>query len=375
MEVKTVYKKYICHLFLFLFGTLFFVGIFNYFVNPYNIFQVPSCKYTYLKPEAKLQERVTKFIGFKFDKREINSVFLGTSRADYSIDRDYFKEITGKDAENMAMGGMVLEEYPEIIDMILQIHPEVKNLYLGTDFIMFGGKTVFDEKSKAKITEYPFLTPTDVCTALFSITGLRDSFWTIIKNILGLKTRMYYPNGLRYVTRNDRIEDSFGEAIVEYTKKYETFEYNPDKMKIIREIKEYCSQRGVKLHLFVMPTHVLDMQLMEMEGVYDDFLQWKADLSEVMPFYDFQYPCPVTNEEISPDMKYFFEISHATPLTGRLVLEEMVLDNKDFGRLYTREYAYILNETDRDELMILADENDKRTKFLYRVWRKIKSAV
>lgn len=373
---KNKYKKYLLKLFLALFCVLFATGILNFFVNPYNIFQVPTCKLTYLKPEAKLQERLTKFIGLKFDKRKIDTVFLGTSRADYAIDKDYYKQLTGKEAENMAMGGMIIEEYQDVLDLILKIHPEIKNVYLSADFIMFGGNSVFDELSKAKLNTDKNLTSSEICSALFSITGLRDSAWTVIKNILGIKTKMYMPNGLRYPTENENFEESIAASIVEYSKKYENFEYNPEKLNTIRFLKEYCDNRGINLIIFVMPTHIVDMQLMQYENVYDDFLAWKQDLSYIVPFYyDFQYPCNITNEKFSADMEYFFEISHATPVTGNLILDELVSDNLSFGRFYSSDYSYVFNKSDRDELFLLADDEKERTLFLDKVWRKVKNAV
>lgn len=364
-----IYKKFILCLLLSLFATLFFVAGLNYFVNPYNIFKVKTCGLTYLKPVAKIQERVTKFISFKLDKRKIDTVFLGTSRADYAIDKDYFKKITGKEAENMAMGGMVIEEYREVLDMILKIHPEIKNVYVSADFIMFGGDKVFDEKSKAKITTSAKLTTQEICTAFLSVTGVRDSFWTLIKNALGIKTQMYTPEGLRYMTPNPKIQEAFAYSVAEYIYKYRNFKYNPEKLTVLKELKEYCEKRKIKFYVFVMPTHVLDMQLMEEEGVYDDFLHWKADLSQIITFHDFQYPCAITNEKIDENMKYFVEISHASPLTGRLILGEIIKDDKTFGRIYTPEYAFVFNESDRGELNMLADEEVERTKFLEEIRR------
>ena len=360
---------------MFLFSFLALVSIFNYFVNPYNIFSVSACKLTYLKPEAKLQERLTKFISLKLDKRKIDTVFLGTSRADYAIDRIYYTILTGKSAENMAMGGMIIEEYIDTLDLILKIHPEIKNVYLSADFIMFGGNSVFDEASKAKLNQNVKITSSEICTALFSYSALRDSVWTVVKNSLGLTNKMYTPTGVRYVTQNENIRNTFISAIVEYTKKYETFEYNPEKLNTLRFLKEYCDKKGINLVVFVMPTHVLDMQLMKLEGIYDDYLRWKEDLSYITSFYDFQYPCSITNEKISPNMRFFFEISHATNITGNLMLEEMVKGNKEFGRIYSKDYSKIFNKSDEDELNILADDDMERTEFLEKIWRKIKDAV
>ena len=48
----------------------------------------------------------------------------------------------------------------------------------------------------------------------------------------------------------------------------------------------------------------------------------KDDAIKASSFYDFYYPSEYSNEEISPDMKYFFESSHCTYLLGEKILDK-----------------------------------------------------
>lgn len=364
---KKSYKKFnICLISAFL-TVLLGVAALNVAVNPYNIF--PFCGIAKYKPEAKLQERVTKLIGFKLDKRKINSVFLGNSRTDYSIDRDYFKKVTGLEAENLAMGGIVIEEYPELLDLIFKIHPEVKNIFLGTDFIMFSGSSVFDEKSKATFEKNPNLTTTELCTALFSFSSTRDSVWTLVRNLLKIKGgAVYNLNGTRHPVPDKRYREIFGMSVLEYVIKYKNFDYNPGKLEIIRKIKAVCDERGVGLHLFVMPTHLADMYLISsFPNTKNAYYEWKKDLTQIAPVYDFQYPSDFMNESISDDMQYFFDISHVTPTVGNMIIDFFDSGNSEIGRFETSEYIDLINRTDSCELAVSILEDPELKNFVDKI--------
>ena len=342
------------------------IGTINVVVNPYNIFSTPVNQFTQYKPEAKLQERITKIIGFKLDKRKINTVFLGNSRVDYAIDRDYFEKVTGLTAENLGMGGMVLEEYPKLVNLIYSIHPEIKNIFLGVDFVMFSGDSIFDEKSKASFSDNPNLTSTELCTALFSFSSLRDSVWTLIKNGFNLKGgALYNLNGTRLVGPDKKYPEVFAISSVEYLKKYSVYDYNPDKIEILRQIKTFCDENGISLYLFAMPTHAVDLALLySSENTRNDYAVWKSDVSSVLPLFDFQYPTELVAENIGTDMKYFFDISHATSVLGNKVIDFMNTGKTEFGRIVSEEYADMLCETDKIELDLLLSEHEDLSNFV-----------
>lgn len=362
-------KKYIKFNLIFLFTVvclLTIIGFINVAVNPYNIFSTPVNKFTRYKPEAKLQERITKIIGFKLDKRKVNTVFLGNSRVDYAIDRDYFEKVTGLTAENLGMGGMVLEEYPALLNLIYAIHPEIKNIFLGVDFVMFSGASLFDEKTKATFSDNPNLTSTEICTALFSFSSLRDSVWTLIKNGLDIKGgALYNLNGTRLVGPDKKYTEVFALSSVEFIKKYSQFKYNPDKIEILRQIKTFCDENGISLYFFVMPTHIVDLEfLYSFENTKDDYKAWKYDVSSVLPLFDFQYPSEFAAENTGTDMKYFFDISHATSVLGNKVIDFMNTGKTDFGRIVTDEYSDMLYETDKTELDLMLLEHKDLADFI-----------
>ena len=106
------------------------------------------------------------------------------------------------------------------------------------------------------------------------------------------------------------------------------------------------------------------MQLMKKQGIYDTYFEWKDEISKFIPIFDFEYTCTVTNEAISPTMKYFSGITMPTTVAGQLVLESMTNGKIEFGRIYTYDYSKIFNNSDRSELGMLTVDEDNRNEFL-----------
>ena len=107
MKTKELYRKFNITLVVSLLCVLFITAMINLLVNPYNIFGVPACKLTYLKPESKTQERVTKLIGIKFDQRKLDSIFLGSTRVDTAIAKDYFYNKKHQTVEIIKLNGSI----------------------------------------------------------------------------------------------------------------------------------------------------------------------------------------------------------------------------------------------------------------------------
>ncbi len=328
-----IYKKFTKKIVCIVVVIVVIIGVLNYVINPFNIFNNNLIGSKMLKPKAKMQERYTKFIAFKLDKREIDAVFTGTSRVDLALSKDYYKQLTTKNAENLAMGGFLLYEYLDIFKKMIIIHPEVKNFYVGVDFATFSkNKTDKNEYTRFSINPVKKLLPEEIGFALFSGKGAYCSIWTAIKNMMGIEKRMFNPDGTRHMFLEPRTSDYFIDAYREYVVSYE--KYVPDErgMDILKELKKLCDEHGINLYIFIMPTHITDEYLINKMRP-NEYAQWKKNLTKISKVYDFQYPSEYTTEDISPEMKYFFEASHSTYLLGNKILERLTGKNSDFGRI------------------------------------------
>ncbi len=330
------YKKFNTKFLKILLIIIFVLCAVNYAVNPYNIFNNNWFHINLLKPEAKIQERYTKFIGLKLDRRKLDAIFLGTSRADLALNKYYYKEITGKNAENMAMGGMIVYEYLDSFKETILIHPEIKNIYVGVDFILFDkDRTDTNKDVRYKIKEVKNITPNELGFSLLSIKSTGDSIWTIVKNILGIEKRMFNSDGTKHIFHNEEIENVFAASLREYKGYYSSYDFDYGNIEILKELKQLCEKHNINIRFFIMPSHITDLYLIN-KLCEKEYEKWKTALTDIGEIYDFQYPDIYNEEKINPDMKYFFESSHATSTLGNIILEGLT-GNNNYGKVLTKE--------------------------------------
>ena len=329
--MKTYNKK----LFLSLFLTLFFIICLNYFINPYNIFKQRIFDKTMLKPEAKVQERYTKPIGLKINSEKIPAIFIGTSRVDLAINKNDYKSFTGMNAENLAVGGINCEEIENMINIALKIHPEIRKIYIGVDFQIFSKDKVKINDNRALITQNPKLEISELCTALLSYGTTGNSFWTIIKNVIGIEKRMFYSDGYKHIFINKDIKDEFDASVYEYNKKYEDYELDYNKITKFKNYVDYLKSEGIEVKLFIMPTHITLQNLIDKTGKRNVYNEWLKELSFIDNVWDFNIKNQYTTEEIKPDMKYFFDGSHSTHIFGKMITEDLLSDNPKYAVLRT----------------------------------------
>ncbi len=331
---------------------IFSIACLNYFINPYNIFDNSYIPFELLKPEATIQERYTKFIALKLNRKELDTVFLGTSRVDYAIQKKHYAGITGQTAENLGVGGLFINEYTDILDEILLIHPEIKNVYLGLDFATFSkNREDNNQKTRYQISKTPNITTNELGFSILSLKSTGDSIWTIIKNLLGIESRMFNTDGTKHVYYNKDIEKSFNKSFKEYKKYYQDYELNPQAFNTIQKLVKSCQNRNINIVIFIMPSHITDQYLIYKMGLWEDFVQWKKTLTQIAPIYDFQYPHVYNNEDMTPNIIYFFESSHPTHILGDKITDYLLGKDTSYGRILTKNNVDFLLEKDKANLL------------------------
>ena len=330
------YKKY-TKLFSFTFVFLLAVVVcLNYFINPYNIFKQRFLVQSLLKPEAKIQERLTKPIGLKIDKRKIDAVFMGSSRVDLGINKNDYKLLTGKEAEVIAIGGLQYNEIEEMTDIALKIHPEINNIYIGADFQTFTKDYENINDNRVLITKNPKLEMSEICSSLLSVSTTGNSFWTIIKNVIGVERRMFYSDGYKHIFVNPDIQDDFNATIYEYTTTYNNFELSEEKINEFSNYVKELKKQGKNVKIFIMPTHITLQNLIDKTGKRNQYNQWQRKLAEIDDILDFNYENKYTTEEINPEMQYFFDGSHSTHKFGKLIIEDLLNKKPKTARILTK---------------------------------------
>ena len=346
------------------------ISVINIVIDPYVVFHTPATKISNLKPEAKRQERITKIIEFKLDRRKIDTVFIGTSRIDWIIDKDYFHKVTGKNATNLGIVGMNFEEYVSFPKTVLEIHPEIKNIYLGLDFYIFN-KNVIDNQKHEGFNKNPRLTTSELATVLFASDTTVSSFITISKNLHCKDfVKMYRHDGLIYIFDNPVTRFVFEHVISNYIDRFKNYEIDASTYDKLKELDLYCKKKGVKLHIFHTEGHTIDLATIYIGGYWDIYTQWKKDLTKVSDIYDFHYINKYSTEKLKPRMEYFYDIAHGTPKTGNLMIDKLVLNNGDYGRLNTKDNIEALTIQDTIDLKKWLKANPEWVKTINKIKKR-----
>lgn len=358
------YRNFYRRILITVISILLIITVFNVLIDPYIIFHTPTTKFSNVKPEAKRQERMTKITEFKLDKRKIDTVFIGTSRVDWTFDTNYFNKITGKNASNMGIVGMNFNEYIEYTKILMKIHPEIKNIYLGLDFSNFN-KNIIDNNRFEGFNNKTNLTTSELATAFFSTDTTVSSFITISKNVkLKDLTKLYDKNGLIYMYDNENIESIFQYAIKNDLGKFKNYEIENSYYDKLSELNLYCKNKGIKLYIFHTEGHAVDLATIYLGGYWDIFTQWKKNLTKISDIYDFYYINEISTAPVKVGMKEFYDSIHGSPQTSNLIMDKMINNKGSYGRLNTQKNIEELTKKDTKNLEIWMDKNPKWVKII-----------
>lgn len=328
-------------------GLSFFVAILiggvNYIVDPYGIYK------TNIFPNKSEEDKQIRFIkALKVKEIEkINSIVIGTSRADhgYNPDHDYFI----KSSYNFALGGGTLYENRVFLENILQNH-NLKQVLLIADWRAFNDITMKHindfEKYFEKANIYKFL---------LNISSLKDSYLTIKNQD---SPHFHLNNGLRNpdwhssIPKNGHLKTMINSE-KNYYKYYENIYRYKDTQKSsfedFRKILELCYQNNIKLDIVFGPSHIRQWEAFDYYQDIETWYKWKKDVvlfvekiakeQEKNPYriMDFSIYHELTAETVPTNpkekMKYHWEASHYKKELGDIVLDRLlnISPYKDFG--------------------------------------------
>ncbi len=322
------------------------IALLNVFVDPYNIFNFPPINHiNYYRPEIKRQERLTKFMSLKTIGKA-DTLFVGTSRPDWSLKPDYYNLITNKKAANMALAHVEFCELKDIINSSLKIHPEIKTVLIGIDFVL-EDLPLKDKESSLGLDTNKYLTFKEITSVINSIDTTFSSFATIAKNVSSVKKKRYFYDGTKQPFHNDNIKGSFYESLEAYKAMGTDFSENDIDLSLMKDFVNELNAKGIEVILYMPPLHATFIQIFDSNNSMDKIDLIKEKFSEIAPLYDFMYIHPLNTEVIDPDMKYYFEASHATYLVGEKIQDKIFTGKGNFGVLLTPENVKAHNLNNR----------------------------
>lgn len=378
--------------FLLLFG--FITILFNWLVNPYDIYKsVPIQKFSQ-KPQVTSHLRLTKAIAVEWKKPEY--LILGSSTAETGLNPD-FSAWNNSQVYNLGLSGANIYEVMRYLQHAEAIKP-IKKVVLVVNFFMFNAyvnnRDDFNEsllRVDINGNKNPLAVNT-IFSTLLSFDALKASLETI-KN--QNKRNAFLSNGqLVHDYRQEQIDQLKGyKNNFLHTESYSKLSLlpspqnqfsftNPENgintIDYLKKIIAICENNNTELILILAPEHVRLLETYKLLDLWDIYEQWQKELMVTITTHNQKHPNSkfalwgfnninsITTEQL-PDkedantkMHWFWDPQHFKNELGNLILS-VVLKLKDepeishFSTLLTQDN--IQKKLENDKLALNKWEN------------------
>lgn len=313
------------------------IGIFNYLINPFEIFHTKILKYRF-----QMNERFIKINHLDKNYDKYNSYIFGSSRVGTTHPEVIEKYISDSKFYNFTISNANLYDHIMHLKYFLYKKYPIKNLYLQIDLnnmSSYGNDkldylrrlhpSVVNESLVAFYLEYlfnffPFNTKGKIKQNLNNINNGEYFFettgiWTREK-----KEQKIIENCNEYVSS----EPSFNKLYI----RNKTFRFQKETLSSLKDIKKICHINNINLYVYITPHN----QKMMDEFIISDYLKFLKFLSKITDFYNFSAYNSITTNNCN-----YYEHSHYRPHVGKLIAAKIFNDpivntTKDFGVFVTK---------------------------------------
>lgn len=312
-------------------GILLPIAAFNYFMDPFEYFNVPS--FFWGLNEKKLpgstQERFDK--AMKIISKKPKAIMLGSSRVRAGFPTSYYSKLAGYPALKVAFSGARFNEIFAYFEHALYNQPDLKAVFIGLDFFSFS-------KNLSPITDYSkeslkksSATINDLFKLLFSKDTLKFSYATYEHNRNPKKFEIVDRIHVK-VDDNDYVD--LGLPMIESPQDFlraekrlvfDNYEIDPEKIEMFKKIAVTCKDRSIDLKVIFCPAHATYWDMVCQCDCWHHFENLKKELSAIYPIFDFSGFNKFNEEPLSKEFSgmYFFEMSHFTPEYGKMILDKV----------------------------------------------------
>ena len=314
---------------------IFMVGMVNYIVNPFLIFQQSALNdsFTY-KPEAAT--RVRTFKKYQAAQQDFNVLIVGNSRVEMGLDPDspYFEN---KHVYNVGVPGLSVPAQIAYANNVIKSN-NIETLYVGVDFVdfislgvsNFQAFTLGDKKKD------------DYLSATFSLDALNASVMTVLSQNKYASTRTYKGFNPAYdyipILRNEGQSVLTTQKLSSLAKQIEDKRFYragmmANKNSPINTLEKAISQwkvSGKKVVLFINPYQDIYYDTLAKEGLSKDLDEWRSIIEKVATntnsyFYDFT-ELGISHSNLlnsKNELEYFWEPAHYKKELGEKMLKVM----------------------------------------------------
>ncbi len=349
---------------------------FNWFMNPYGIYNSPEIDgINKRKPLFAGQLRLAK--AWKIYKRKPDGIILGSSRSECGLDPNHSGWKDAQDVYNLAISGGNMYEALRYFQHAHALKPQ-KQVVLGLDFRMFN---IFDKAGmgggfkesrlvvKADGSVNSEFSLFEKFIMLASMDVLRDSIKTFQKQDKDLH---YLANGKVFWKVNARLNRRLGghHKAFRFTEKknmnqiwfqrphqYEFIHPNTGQSSFdyLRLLLDTAYRDNIDLRMLISPSHARIWEALHAVGLWSKFEQWKRELVSIneqeakkygkkpFPLWDFSGYNRYTTENITANMKWYWESSHYKKELGDIVLDSV------FKRKIADNFGILINTKNIDK--------------------------
>ena len=323
---------------------MFSVGLFNWTIDPYDLFNTPNfLDINHEKIKKDNNDRLFKAVDITRLKPKV--ILMGSSRTKQGLNPEHPAIENNQFAYNLAINGPNTYEVRRYIEHAIANQPNLQQVILGIDFFMFNSsldnQPSFEEKRIGK----KHIISSDAINALFSLDTFNISRETMSAS---LKTReqnnLYGENGFM---PNRNANDGgtkwrFDQSIKLYFELHSDYQFSQQYWSDFVKIVELCQENKIDLKVFISPAHATQWESIKITGKWNTFEQWKREIVKLTPVWDFSGFNSITTEAIQPKMNNYVDNSHYSPMIGNLILDRIFNDQtesipQNFGILLTTE--------------------------------------
>jgi hypothetical protein len=320
------------------------IGMINYVIDPYGLFQTPKIeKFNLLKPAQDDQTRLFKSV--EIINLRPQRVLLGSSRAILGLDPSHGAFNDNLVTYNLGLTGPNIRDIRQYFEHSLTNQPDIKQVVLSLDFFMFKQPDTLPGKPDNNILGKQQIPIGELVRLILSLDSLKSSQKTLEDNLKSNLTEPYYFDGMRRDTYSskDKMKDFQSQILNYFNSFYKDYRLSSELLQELKDIIALCRKKNIDLQVFISPIHATQMEAIERAGLWKNFENWKREVNKITSFWDFATYNSVTNEPIKNSMKNFHDSAHYTKRVGDLVLN--------------RIFSYQLEKVPRDFGVFVSSQN------------------
>ncbi len=344
-------KKYkIFNLFFLLFAIspLGIFGLFNIIIDPYGMMATPTVV-GINKSKPNQHKYIRLFKPIEVIRIKPKTIFIGSSKIIF-LDPRHPELNQHQPIYNFAIFGTNIEQQKRYFKHALTNQPDLEFVIMGIDFFAFNDfnrkYAVLSNNDSDRLGKTNLLFR-DLLNTNLSLDTFQNSINTFIFNVKNKPVSSDFINGMYVEKRkpfNKNMLYHFQELIFNTMIEDQTYYRYQLSQKLLndyREIINICQQRNIELIVFIPASHATDLEAIRASGQWLKFEQWKRELVNITPVWDFTGYNSITTEPIKNQMNYFMDSYHPTKEVSDYMLNRMLNYQTqkiphDFGVLLTK---------------------------------------